>query len=81
MAASTATRPRCLHMGNYFHDTQGTRPRDPYRMAPHKQALWYDERPRGGNIMWDGPGWYAVHKGVPRPQAEGGRRPMIIRVG
>lgn len=61
--------------------TAGMSPRDPYRMAPHKSSLWYDTRPPGHNIMWEGPGWYAVSKGIPRPAAEGGRQPLIYKVG
>jgi hypothetical protein len=51
--------------------TSGPFPRDPYRMRPHKQSVYYDTKPRGRNIMWEGPGWYAV----------AAKKTLIIRVG
>lgn len=59
--------------------TAGSQPRDPFRVRPHRQSVWYDTRPPGQNIMWDGPGWYTITKAM--RDREGKPRATIIRIG
>jgi hypothetical protein len=43
-----------------FHDTMPHKLLDPMNMRPNKSALYYEKRPRGSQVLWEGPGWYTI---------------------